>query len=88
MIRLNLNDTIKVKLTDWGKEIFYHQNDKLNQIANKEICKPHFPKEDKNGYTNFQLWEFIELYGAYIGMSLPNVIEPIEIICDAPTIKN
>lgn len=79
-IRINLNEWIKVKLTDWGKEIYYHQYDKINQIAGKEICKPKFPKEDENGYTKFQLWCFIELYGEYMGITLPNVIEPLEIV--------
>ena len=79
-IRINLNEWIKVKLTDWGKEIYYHQYDRTNQLIGREICKPKFPKEDENGYTEFQLWHFIELYGKHIGMTLPNVIEPLEII--------
>ena len=79
-LRINLNEPIKVKLTDRGKEIYYHQYDRTNQIAGKEICKPSFPKEDENGYTEFQLWRFIELYGAHIGITLPNVIEPLEIV--------
>ena len=79
-IRINLNEPIKVKLTDWGKEIYYHQYDRTNQIAGREICKPRFPREDENGYTEFQLWCFIELYGTHMGMALPNVIEPLEIV--------
>ena len=82
-IRINLNEPIKVKLTDWGKEIYYHQYDRTNQIAGREICKPRFPKEDENGYTEFQLWCFIELYGKYIGMTFSNVIEPLEIIYES-----
>lgn len=79
-VRINLNEPIKVKLTDWGKEIYYHQYDRINQIAGREICKPKFPKEDENGYTEFQLWCFIELYGMHMGMTLPNVIEPLEVV--------
>ena len=79
-IRINLNESIKVKLTDWGKEIYYHQYDRTNQIAGREICKPRFPKEDENGYTEFQLWYFMELYGKHMGMTLPNIIEPLEIV--------
>ena len=79
-IRINLNEPIKVKLTGWGKEIYYHQYDRTNQIAGREICKPKFPKEDENGYTEFQLWCFMELYGECMGMTLPNVIEPLEIV--------
>ena len=79
-ICINLNEPIKVKLTDWGKEIYYHQYDRTNQIAGREICKPRFPKEDENGYTEFQLWHFMELYGKHMGMTLPNIIEPLEIV--------
>ena len=79
-IRINLNEPIKVKLTDFGKEIYYHQYDRINQIAGRKICEPKFPKEDENGYTEFQLWCFIELYGEHMGMTLPNVIKPLEIV--------
>ena len=79
-IRINLNEPIKVKLTDWGKENYYHKYDRVNRIVGKEVCKPKFPKEDENGYTEFQLWCFIELYGEHMGMAMPNVIEPFEIV--------
>ena len=84
-IRINLNEPIKVKLTDWGKEIYYHQYDRVNQIAGREICKPKFPKEDENGYTEFQVWCFMELYGEHMGMTLTNVIEPLEIVYERRT---
>ena len=84
-IRINLNEPIKVKLTDWGKEIYYRQYNRINQIVGRNICEPKFPKEDKNGYTEFQLWCFIELYGEYMGMTSPNVIEPLEIVYERGT---
>ena len=79
-ICINLNEPIKVKLTDWGKRIYYHRYDRINRMAGREICKARFPREDENGYTEFQLWCFIELYGEHMGMTLPNVIEPLEIV--------
>ena len=79
-IRININETIKVKLTDLGKEIYYHQYDRINEFAGRKICEPKFPKEDENGYTEFQLWCFIKLYGGHIGVTLPNVIKPNEIV--------
>lgn len=79
--KVNLNDTVKVRLTDLGKEIYYHRYDNLNQRAGKIICKPKFPEEDAEGYTQFQLWDFIQLYGGYIGMARPNVIEPLDVVC-------
>ena len=79
---INLNDFIKVKLTDFGKEIYYHQHDEVNSFWKKEVIKPSFPKVDENGYTSFQLWYFMNLYGNYIDMGLENVIYPNEILLD------
>lgn len=81
MFIVNLNDVIKVRLTDLGKDIYYHRYDNLNRKAGREICEPKFPDVDEEGYTSFQLWDFISLYGGYIGMARQNVIEPLDIIC-------
>ena len=79
-MRINLNESIKVRLTNYGKDIYYHQFDEFNKRMGKEVCKPSFPKVDEDGYTKFQLWSFIELYGNYIGMCKKNVIQPLEIV--------
>ena len=78
-MKINLNDRIKVKLTDLGKDIYYHRVDRVNSFYGREVIKPSFPKEDSEGYSTFLLWEFIELYGPHTGMACPNVIDPIEI---------
>ena len=84
-IKINLNEFIKVKLTDFGKEIYYHQLDDANErIKNNgfEPITPRLPKVDNEGYTKMQLWRFMQLYGNYIGMGLRDVITPIELIYD------
>ena len=86
-MRLNLNNDIKVKLTEHGKDIYYHQYDRFNTALGREVCKPSYPKVDEDGYTTFQLWCFMELYGVHMGMTLPNVIEPLDLVFDAPTIE-
>lgn len=81
--RINLNETIKVKLTDLGQQIYYHKFDAYNSWARengKLELTPHWPKQDKDGKTSFALWQFIELYGPHIGITAPNVILPLEII--------
>ena len=80
MIKINLNETVKVKLTPYGAEIYYKQFDELNKQYGREICKPLMPRIDKDGYTEFQLWNFIELYGQHIGIGKTNVIEPLDIV--------
>lgn len=80
---LNLNSQIKVKLTDYGKDIYYHQFDELSALMQKKGLAPIeqvMPQVDEHGYTKFQLWEFIHLYGNYIGIAMPDVIMPIDIV--------
>ena len=36
-----------------------------------------FPNVDEDGFTNFQLWCFIEIYGPHFSMTAPNVIKPL-----------
>ena len=79
-VKINLNSQIKVKLTDYGKDIFYHQFDEINAHWGEEKIKPHYPFEDEEGYSYFQLWCFINLYGGHMSMGEKNVIKPLEII--------
>ena len=82
MKKLNLNDVVKVKLTDLGKDIYYHQYDEIIERQKaKGVCPiiPSFPKVDKDGYTEFQLWYFIQLYGSHIGMGMPNILQDVNI---------
>lgn len=77
---VNLNDYVKVKPTDCGKEIYYHKNDKVNKIYGRRVIKPSFPRVDSEGYTKFQLWDFINIYGNYMDICDENVIDPLDII--------
>ena len=83
-LKINLNEVVKVKLTGLGKDIYYHQFDELNRRYGRVVCKPSFPEEDAEGYTKFQLWNFIEIYGEHVGMTKLNVIEPLEIVYELP----
>lgn len=81
--KINLNDRIKVKLTPLGAEIYYHQDDELNKKIKANGGKqlePMMPQIDKDGYTEFQLHQFISLYGEHMGLCKKNVIEPLDII--------
>ena len=84
-IIINLNDNVRFKLTDLGREIYYHQCDDL--IAKGVKIRPEYPEEDADGYASMQLWDFVELYGPHIGMAKQNVIEPLNLIVDVPDSK-
>ena len=77
---INLNDKIKVKLNDKGKDIFYHQFDEIISLYPQCHIDPRMPNVDENGYTTFQIWEFMKLYGGHIGMAKPSVLENINVI--------
>lgn len=72
----NVNDYVKVKLTDRGKYIYYHQFDDINMNIIKKGCQPLNPIEltyDEDGYVEFQLWHLMSIFGAYLfnGCDIP-----------------
>lgn len=75
MKKLNWNAIIKVKLTPYGKNIFYHRLDRL--IEKGIDLKREWPPVDKDGFSEFQLWSFIHTYGPYIHMGTNDVVEEI-----------
>ena len=90
MKTFNINNLIKVRLTDHGKDIFYHQHDEFNRRYGngKEIIEPRYPDVDEDGFTIFQLWHFMEIYGPYISITAPNFIENNNIYIEESDLKN
>ena len=89
MKKLNLNCIIKVKLTDYGKDIFYHQYDELNRAYGQTINKPRFPDVDAEGYSEFPLWNFMHLYGKHMMLAAPEVVvKPLNIYIKDEDLRN
>ena len=92
-ITINLNDFVKVKLTDVGKDIYYHQNDELNEAIRQRGGRPveaRMPKVDEDGYTSFQLHDLMTLYGPHIAVwkQLPFATNMLyEVQCKEPPTK-
>lgn len=60
--KTNLNHDVKVKLNSLGVDI-------LKKHYNvKDISELDFAKMDAEGYTKFQLWSLMAIYGEYIYM--------------------
>ena len=81
-MEFNINNNVKVKLTDFGRKILQDQHDELyNRI---QIKKPEFnpPKEDKDGWSNWQLWVLMERFGEYIHIGVSNAPFETTIIID------
>ena len=82
-VKINLNETVKFKLTDYGKDIYYHRFDELNEKivkAGGRSIEPNMPRVDSEGYTEMLLWYFINIYGKHMKLGCDNVVEPFEII--------
>ncbi|MCM1234149.1 MAG: hypothetical protein NC489_28940 [Ruminococcus flavefaciens] len=78
--KVNLNSKIKVKLTPYGAEIYYYKVDGVNEKIIRNGGTPldrKMPCIDKDGFTEFQLWEFINLYGSCIGLGRKEVLSDI-----------
>ena len=81
MITFNINQYIKVKLTDKGKEVIQNDYDRLCAAYPNADFKPVY-LEDDEGYTKFQLWDFMRLFGEYMYCGSPCYIENNEIFFD------
>lgn len=61
-VKFNINNVVKVKLTDLGRKI-------LAADTHRYIVL----KEDRAGWSEWQLWELMQVFGPhlYMGASLP-----------------
>lgn len=80
MKKLNLNSTVKVKLNPKGAEIYYHRLDNL--VERGVDIRPTLPMVDQYGFTSFQLWIFMSLYGEHIDMCKPEVLDELYLYID------
>lgn len=85
MKKFNINYTIKVKLTPFGEEVYSHRLDYLNAILINKGIKPIEPtqlKKDSDGFAEFQLWDFMNIFGEHFRMGQKNILESNNIYFD------
>ncbi len=74
-MKLNLNQKVKVKLTQIGKNHLIERHKKIyGRHANSFPCRTI--KEDKYGYSTWQLWELMGVFGEL--MQYPTCNLPFE----------
>lgn len=75
-VEFNLNHCIKVKLNDKGKELYRNRYvDRFSpEVLSKLDIKPL--DIDEEGYSEFQMHEFMEIYGSHFGPSASDI--PVE----------
>ena len=91
MKELNLNSIVQVKLTDKGKDIYYHRFDEVNKaiLANEgKPLTPKMPRVDANGYTSFHMHELMNLYGPHMILGAADTgIDRLVILIDEEDLK-
>lgn len=65
----NINDYVRVRLTDFGRKVHRERFRKLNaQIPLHADLEYTPPKEDENGWSEWQMWCLIDTFGEHVGM--------------------
>ena len=76
-VRINLNESVKFKLSERGKEIYRHRYDGLWMDGSPYSQEPEL---DDDGYMSMQLWTFMQTFGEHMILGMPEVVQPLEII--------
>lgn len=77
----NINDMIKVRLTEYGNSILEKDIANISGMLknfNYPEYSPYHINED--GYVEFKLWDFMRIFGRYFYNGCSQIIENNEII--------
>ena len=67
-IPFNINSYVKVRLTDYGREMLAREHKKFWENLGHQV--PYSPpKEDKDGWSKWQMWDLMQKLGSHISMS-------------------
>ena len=61
----NINQNVRVKLNDYGRKIHKEYFDHLAEGLNTSL-KYAPPKEDAEGWSSWQLWHLMRVFGPYL----------------------
>lgn len=76
LARFNVNDYVRVKLTQHGFDVHRQEFEEFwFARAKHPAIKYEPPKVDSYGFCKFQLWSFMRTFGYAFGMCEENVIE-------------
>lgn len=65
-VKVNINEYVKVKLTELGISILKEKRNKQNKEFEALGLKgfgEYIPDLDEEGYTKFQLWDLMRMFG-------------------------
>jgi len=73
-MRININNNIRVRLTPYGDEILHNYYKKESEWIDMDLMSL-IPEKDSEGYSEFQLWGFMLIFGSKMYMSGKQIIE-------------
>jgi hypothetical protein len=83
MKQFNINATVKVRLTKFGKQLHKQQWEGFWKSIGRLDENPYTPpKEDDNGYVEFQMWDLMEKFGNHCGLCKELAFDTIILIYD------
>jgi len=80
MLKININDKVRVRLTEYGKQCLAENYAKLS------MASPNL-KPDADGWTEWQLWHLMQEFGQHIAMGLPVPFEANEMLIPQPNTR-
>ena len=89
-MRFNINDKVKIKLTDRGHRIGKENHDKLinliRETGDEKTCRAmedYNPcVEDGEGWSEWQMWRVMEIFGPHVSIGFDPPFETDMIIID------
>ena len=86
-MKFNVNDTVRVRLTDYGRRCLAENYHRLSVSFGAPIHAPN-PKPDADGWTEWQLWELMQEFGSHMSMGSPVPFETtIELVTPNTQVK-
>jgi hypothetical protein len=72
-MKVNVNNEVKIRLTDEGRKILMEAHDKRNEEHNGAFGDYAPPREDQFGWSTWQLWHLMREFGPhmYNGCKVP-----------------
>jgi len=65
-ISFNINNWVRVKLTDAGRVIHRQAHEEQMKLLSRPDDKYTPPKEDVDGWSLWQLWRLMQLFGPHM----------------------
>lgn len=73
----NVNHRVRVKLTDYGRALHMEEHMKFWRTTHLlNILNYVPPKEDAEGWSSWQLWNLMSVFGPHIAPARPLCFEP------------